>query len=493
LHWRSFQLSDRTGAGAAPDGTMDQARLMSYGADWRLLEERVDDNLSISAWNEGTWSPSADLDRVQQYVWGTRYIDDIVLHRVDRNTDGDYVDAGDGTWHHLTDAQFSSVCLVTNDGAVAERVTYAAYGEARHHLKADITGDGGVDGDDLGQVLGAFGTAIVDPFYRSEADINRDGFINGDDLGQVLGAFGPPLAKGALSLPEVDNAVGWDGYVFDRESGLYTVRFRTYETVLGRWIERDPAGYADGGNLQIMVADSPMSGLDPSGLKRIALVVRGQSFFGVLGESSDDCLTSTRAEVEARADAELIKGGEDDDLFEVGRRKICDALVKGCKRDCKTMDSVIIIGHSNGGDAARKIAAQLKSPGCFGVPIDVELLVTLDPIGKPWHDWEAKEPVSDNVKRAVNYYQRQAQMRFYLPFTKGFRLWGYQLAGSSENHEVTKEMFTKRDLEGDWQPHASLPDRVASKVGRLAAETSSESGTNQCAELLKRAKRASGQ
>ena len=123
LHWRSFQLSDRTGAGAGPDGTMDQARLMSYGADWRLLEERVDDNLSLSAWTEGTWSPGTDLDRVQQYVWGTRYVDDIVLHRVDRNMDGDYSDPGDGTWHHLTDAQFSSVCLIDKAFAVAERVT----------------------------------------------------------------------------------------------------------------------------------------------------------------------------------------------------------------------------------------------------------------------------------------------------------------------------------------------------------------------------------
>jgi RHS repeat-associated protein len=246
LHWRSFQLSDRTGtgsgAGAGPDGTMDQARLMSYGADWRLLEERVDDNLSLSAWTEGTWSPGTALDRVQQYVWGTRYVDDIVLHRVDRNMDGDYSDPGDGTWHHLTDAQFSSVSLVTDAGILAERVAYSAYGTARQLWREDINADGAVDSADLALLLAAFGSGVGGTQYRSEIDLNRDGVINIMDLGLLLGGYAPALAPGTLSSALVDNPIGWDGYVFDRESGLYTVRFRTYETGLGRWIERDPLG-----------------------------------------------------------------------------------------------------------------------------------------------------------------------------------------------------------------------------------------------------------
>ncbi|MFO0961758.1 MAG: hypothetical protein U0625_02505 [Phycisphaerales bacterium] len=58
-------------------------------------------------------------------AWGTRYVDDVVLHRVDANADGDFGDAGDGARHHLTDAQFSSVCLVDDAGVVAERVPAA--------------------------------------------------------------------------------------------------------------------------------------------------------------------------------------------------------------------------------------------------------------------------------------------------------------------------------------------------------------------------------
>jgi RHS repeat-associated protein len=492
LHWRSFQLSDRTGAGAGPDGTMDQARLMSYGADWRLLEERVDDNLSLSAWTEGTWSPGTDLDRVQQYVWGTRYVDDIVLHRVDKNMDGDYSDPGDGTWHHLTDAQFSSVCLIDKAFAVAERVTYSAYGVATHIPMADLNSDGAVNGADIPGLLTAFGSIGSSP-YQSPADLNRDGMVNSADLAMLLGDFQAAQPDGALSRPNVDNPIGWDGYVFDRESGLYTVRFRTYETGLGRWIERDPAGYVDGFNLWNIVSGGPIGNIDPEGLKRIALVLRGQSFFGLLGDS-EELMQKTKEAIANQAGATIVAGGEDDDLFEVGRRKICDALVAGCKRECGTMESVIIVGHSNGGDAARKIAAQLKSPGCFGVPIDVELLVTLDPIGKPVHDREAVEQVSENVKRAVNFYQRQDRMHFYLPFSKGFRLWGYQLGGPNvSNLEVERSRFTARILAHPWWVHGAVPNVVANDVGGLAAATSERNGANKCAELLKSARRASGQ
>jgi len=247
---------------------MDQARLMSYGADWRLLEERVDDNLSLSAWTEGTWSPGTDLDRVQQYVWGTRYVDDIVLHRVDANIDGDYSDAVDNAWHHLTDAQFSSVCLVDKAFNVAERVSYSAYGVARHLPMADINCDGAVNGADIGALFGAFGSIGSSP-YQSPADLNRDGVVNSADLAMLLGDFQAAQPDGALSRPNVDNPIGWDGYVFDRESGLYTVRFRTYETGLGRWMERDPAGYIDGTALYQYVRSSPSCSSDPFGLAEV--------------------------------------------------------------------------------------------------------------------------------------------------------------------------------------------------------------------------------
>lgn len=48
----------------------------------------------------------------------------------------------------------------------------------------DVNGDGDVDGADLGEMLGAWGTAAP------EYDLNGDGAVDGADLGELLGAWG---------------------------------------------------------------------------------------------------------------------------------------------------------------------------------------------------------------------------------------------------------------------------------------------------------------
>ncbi|MBM4112736.1 MAG: hypothetical protein FJ253_05085 [Phycisphaerae bacterium] len=49
----------------------------------------------------------------------------------------------------------------------------------------DLNGDGGVDGDDLGTLLGQWGACAGCP-----ADLNGDGVVDGDDLGELLGNWG---------------------------------------------------------------------------------------------------------------------------------------------------------------------------------------------------------------------------------------------------------------------------------------------------------------
>lgn len=274
LHWRTLKLADATGSLHVPDGTIDQIRLMYHGIDWRLLEERIDDGASSSMILDDLYDPSwnvADVDRRQQCFWGERYIDDIVMHRMDRNGDGDYVDTVEGPWYHLTDAQFSSVCLVGDTAGVIERVTYSAYGEAGHHREGDIDGNGSTDSADLGLLNAAYGTSIGGSGYNPDADLDRNGTVNGGDTGLLLAAYGGALPPGQLSDISgtgPDNVVGWDGYVFNAESGLYTVRFRTYEPGLGRWLERDPAYYVDGVNLYQYTASNPLDFIDPFGLRR---------------------------------------------------------------------------------------------------------------------------------------------------------------------------------------------------------------------------------
>ncbi|MEY4534579.1 MAG: hypothetical protein RLZZ246_897 [Planctomycetota bacterium] len=252
LSWRTWKRADTNA-----DGSLDEERAFAYDPLWRLLEERID----------ASYVSSPGLDKRVQHVWGKRYIDDAVLHRSDRNDDGDYGDTSEGAWYHLTDAMYSTVALFAG-ASVIERVTYTPYGEARHHFGNDVDGDGGTDGSDQGIVLSAWGTTIGGTGYLAEADLNRDGVIDGGDLGIVIN-YVTPLSPGLISSTSSmgpDNSIGWDGYVFNPETRTYTARNRTYLPVLGRWGQRDPARYVDGLNLYGYCNGNPIVRSDPTGL-----------------------------------------------------------------------------------------------------------------------------------------------------------------------------------------------------------------------------------
>jgi len=65
------------------------------------------------------------------------------------------------------------------------------------------------------------------------------------------------------------NAYLYCGYRYDHESRLYHVRYRSYHPTLGRWLQRDPIGYADGMSLYEYVACRPTCSVDPHGRRRI--------------------------------------------------------------------------------------------------------------------------------------------------------------------------------------------------------------------------------
>jgi len=54
-----------------------------------------------------------------------------------------------------------------------------------HECAADLNGDGSVDGNDLGALLGQWGSCIA-----CDADFNGDGIVDGNDLGALLGQWG---------------------------------------------------------------------------------------------------------------------------------------------------------------------------------------------------------------------------------------------------------------------------------------------------------------
>ncbi|MBC7834514.1 MAG: hypothetical protein H7Y88_05360 [Phycisphaerales bacterium] len=243
LHWRTVKRSDTT---PVPNG-LDERRLMYYSAAWQMIQEDID--LSYVS------SPGTN-NRAQQ-VWGLRYIDDAVTRRTDSGANGSY----ESTYYYITDAQFSVVAMLNSTGVLQERVRYEAYGKARHSWPSDVDGDGDSDTTDSTTITGAYGT-IGATAYNADCDINRSGTVDATDLGLWI-------AKGALPAGEIshlpDNSVGYDGYLFNREFQVYTVRFRHYEPVLGRWLQRDNDYYVTGTNLYEGLASSPTGAFDPVG------------------------------------------------------------------------------------------------------------------------------------------------------------------------------------------------------------------------------------
>ncbi len=64
--------------------------------------------------------------------------------------------------------------------------------------------------------------------------------------------------------PLVNNL--YQGMTLDAVTGLYYERYRDYSSTLGRWMERDPIGYAGGINLYEYVGGgNPTAWRDPNG------------------------------------------------------------------------------------------------------------------------------------------------------------------------------------------------------------------------------------
>jgi RHS repeat-associated protein len=261
LHWRTISRVPADSMSEEPGGTI---REMYYSAAWQLIEERVDEDYVL---NPGT-------NRTAQEVWGLRYIDDAVMRTAE-------VGAEDPRrFYHLTDVQFSTVAMVGMGGKYApvyERVSYDPYGKATHRWAGDVNNDGAVNSTDVGLVTtaaaansGAGYTMGVHTAYDVRMDLNRDGLVNDDDEDLFVAL----PAQSALGSGEIsdrssegpDNLFGYDGYVFAPELARYCVRFRWYDPVTGRWMERDPAGYVDGMLLFQFGRSAPNLWLDPYGL-----------------------------------------------------------------------------------------------------------------------------------------------------------------------------------------------------------------------------------
>jgi RHS repeat-associated protein len=171
--------------------TSDGSRDYYYSDSWQVIEAGVE---------------TEDID--EQYVWGIRYIDDLVLR--DRSTG---TGLGDERLYALQDANWSVVALSDTSGEIVERFAYEPYGK----------------------------------------------------LSQLNPNFTP------YSGTEYDWEYTYTGRQLDLESRLYQYRMRYYHAELGRFVTRDPKGHAAGVNYYRYVQNRPTTFTDPSGLTPIVI------------------------------------------------------------------------------------------------------------------------------------------------------------------------------------------------------------------------------
>ncbi|HEY2530961.1 MAG TPA: RHS repeat-associated core domain-containing protein [Xanthobacteraceae bacterium] len=100
-------------------------------------------------------------------------------------------------------------------------------------------------------VTNAFGSVVAGAFSGTAETTTYDGFG----------------ISGSSGLSTHNGNMGFKGMMLSSISpGFYNARARTYDASLGRFLQSDPAGYADGMHLYTFVHNSPINNSDPSGL-----------------------------------------------------------------------------------------------------------------------------------------------------------------------------------------------------------------------------------
>jgi len=185
-------------------GTLVEVRHYYYNDRGQCIQENLE-GIRLDALGHLEPDGTIDANPICRYVWGDRYIDELILRQRDTDDNGTL----DETLYALQDANFNVVALAEPDGDVVERFIYNAYGRATA-LDPDFTAYSGTD-------------YLWDYLYT--------------------------------------------GRQLDRESGLMYYRGRYYHTVVGRFVSRDPIGYRGSKwNLYEYVGDRPIGRMDPLGL-----------------------------------------------------------------------------------------------------------------------------------------------------------------------------------------------------------------------------------
>ncbi|MEA2736293.1 MAG: hypothetical protein QOE14_2744 [Humisphaera sp.] len=172
------------------NAALGETRHFYFSNTWQVLEERI-----------GTVTLPEN-----QYVWGLRYVDDLICR------DNYGTASGSDDDEHLfalQDANYNVTAVCDTTGVIRERYTYTPYGGR-----------------------------------------------------QIADASGTPRLASAYEW-----TIAHQGLWLDLLAGLLNNRRRAMHPGLGRFVQRDPLGYPEGLNAYLYEKDAPMNRLDPMGLQ----------------------------------------------------------------------------------------------------------------------------------------------------------------------------------------------------------------------------------
>ncbi len=209
-----------------------------------------------------TWTAAGQLLQATHFPAGSLTADktlDYVLdpagRRVAVKKDGAY------TAGYLYDGALRVIGKTDGNGRLLEQYVYGTLGHSPDFAllwdsSGNYVGAYLFSHDQLGSVVDTwqvrgFGSALLQKATTSRVDFGPWGEA------EVLTA---DVASGP------DHPFGYAGGLWDRDTGLVRFGAREYDAELGRWLSRDPIGFAGGWNQFGYVAGDPVNLVDPLGL-----------------------------------------------------------------------------------------------------------------------------------------------------------------------------------------------------------------------------------